>query len=107
MARMARYYFDLDRAKAEIEAWLVILSAGKWQRTNRENYAVGSQSEVVGCEPNKNEKRDRGAQNNQRISNTLAETERFELSIRCNPYNGLANRRLQPLGHVSAERNCL
>ncbi len=31
----------------------------------------------------------------------LEETEGFEPSIRYNPYNGLANRRLQPLGHVS------
>ena len=31
----------------------------------------------------------------------LAEREGFEPSIRCNSYNGLANRRLQPLGHLS------
>ena len=31
----------------------------------------------------------------------MAETEGFEPSIRGKPYNGLANRRLQPLGHVS------
>jgi hypothetical protein len=33
----------------------------------------------------------------------VAEGMRFELTIRCNPYNGLANRRLQPLGHPSTE----
>ncbi len=32
----------------------------------------------------------------------MAETRGFEPPIRCYPYNGLANRRLQPLGHVSA-----
>ena len=32
----------------------------------------------------------------------LAEGMRFELTIRFYPYNGLANRRLQPLGHPSA-----
>ena len=31
-----------------------------------------------------------------------SEREGFEPSIRCYPYNGLANRRLQPLGHLSA-----
>jgi hypothetical protein len=31
----------------------------------------------------------------------LAETEGFEPSIRCNTYDDLANRCLQPLGHVS------
>jgi hypothetical protein len=31
---------------------------------------------------------------------------RFELTIRCNPYNGLANRRLQPLGHPSTDERC-
>lgn len=31
----------------------------------------------------------------------MAETERFELSIHITMYNDLANRRLQPLGHVS------
>ncbi len=31
----------------------------------------------------------------------MAETRGFEPRIRCYPYNGLANRRLQPLGHVS------
>ena len=31
----------------------------------------------------------------------MAETGGFEPPIRCDPYNGLANRRLQPLGHVS------
>jgi hypothetical protein len=31
----------------------------------------------------------------------MAETEGFEPSIRVSPYNDLANRRLQPLGHVS------
>ncbi len=35
------------------------------------------------------------------ISNLLAETEGFEPSIRCNTYDDLANRCLQPLGHVS------
>ena len=30
-----------------------------------------------------------------------SEREGFEPSIRCYPYNGLANRRLQPLGHLS------
>ncbi len=30
------------------------------------------------------------------------EREGFEPSIRCYPYNDLANRRLQPLGHLSA-----
>ena len=34
----------------------------------------------------------------------MAETRRFELPIGFDPYNGLANRRLQPLGHVSARR---
>ncbi len=32
----------------------------------------------------------------------MAETRGFEPPIRCYSYNGLANRRLQPLGHVSA-----
>ena len=32
----------------------------------------------------------------------MAEEMRFELTIRYYPYNGLANRRLQPLGHPSA-----
>jgi hypothetical protein len=32
---------------------------------------------------------------------SLAETEGFEPSIQCYPYNALAKRRLQPLGHVS------
>ena len=31
----------------------------------------------------------------------LAERGGFEPPIRFNPYNGLANRRLQPLGHLS------
>src|SRR3954453_13824093 len=31
----------------------------------------------------------------------LAEREGFEPSIRCNPYDDLANRCLQPLGHLS------
>ena len=31
----------------------------------------------------------------------MAETEGFEPSIQCYPYNALAKRRLQPLGHVS------
>jgi hypothetical protein len=35
----------------------------------------------------------------------LAETGGFEPPIRCDPYNGLANRRLQPLGHVSTLGN--
>ena len=30
-----------------------------------------------------------------------SEREGFEPSIQCYPYNGLANRRLQPLGHLS------
>ena len=35
----------------------------------------------------------------------MAETEGFEPSIQAlHPYNGLANRRLQPLGHVSTFR---
>ena len=32
---------------------------------------------------------------------SVAERMGFEPMIRCNPYNGLANRRLQPLGHLS------
>src|SRR5215472_17432448 len=36
-----------------------------------------------------------------RANGLLAETGGFEPPIRCDPYNGLANRRLQPLGHVS------
>src|SRR5215470_15041313 len=36
-----------------------------------------------------------------RANRLLAETGGFEPPIRCDPYNGLANRRLQPLGHVS------
>ena len=31
----------------------------------------------------------------------MAETGGFDPPIRCDPYNGFANRRLQPLGHVS------
>ena len=31
----------------------------------------------------------------------MAEGRGFEPLIRCYPYNGLANRRLQPLGHLS------
>ena len=31
----------------------------------------------------------------------MAEREGFEPSIRCNPYDDLANRCLQPLGHLS------
>ena len=34
----------------------------------------------------------------------MAEGKGFEPSIQCYPYNGLANRRLQPLGHPSAVR---
>src|SRR5262245_36666971 len=37
------------------------------------------------------------------IDMKLAETGGFEPPIRCDPYNGLANRRLQPLGHVSGD----
>ena len=33
----------------------------------------------------------------------MAEREGFEPSIRCYSYNGLANRRLQPLGHHSIQ----
>ena len=40
----------------------------------------------------------------ERLSAKLAEGMRFELTVRFYPYNGLANRRLQPLGHPSAER---
>src|SRR5947209_8438862 len=32
--------------------------------------------------------------------------EGFEPSIRCNPYVGLANRCLQPLGHLPEHRHC-
>ncbi len=32
---------------------------------------------------------------------TLAERARFELAVEFNPYVGLANRCLQPLGHLS------
>src|SRR5262249_7085631 len=39
------------------------------------------------------------------VRRLLAETGGFEPPIRCDPYNGLANRRLQPLGHVSKRRN--
>lgn len=35
----------------------------------------------------------------------MAEGKGFEPSIRFNPYNGLANRRLQPLGHPSAKKS--
>src|SRR6516225_8030398 len=38
-----------------------------------------------------------------RANRLLAETGGFEPPIRCDPYNGLANRRLQPLGHVSGD----
>src|SRR5262249_51313174 len=38
-----------------------------------------------------------------RANGALAETGGFEPPIRCDPYNGLANRRLQPLGHVSGD----
>src|SRR5262249_52862158 len=38
-----------------------------------------------------------------RANGLLAETGGFEPPIRCDPYNGLANRRLQPLGHVSGD----
>ena len=31
----------------------------------------------------------------------MAEKGGFEPPVRCYPYNGLANRRLQPLGHLS------
>jgi hypothetical protein len=37
----------------------------------------------------------------------VAEGTGFEPAIRCNPYNGLANRRLQPLGHPSTDEWCL
>jgi hypothetical protein len=40
---------------------------------------------------------------NIRDRKALAETGGFEPPIRCDPYNGLANRRLQPLGHVSGD----
>src|SRR5215475_6287682 len=40
-----------------------------------------------------------------RANRLLAETGGFEPPIRCDPYNGLANRRLQPLGHVSGDEN--
>jgi hypothetical protein len=33
----------------------------------------------------------------------VAEGTGFEPAIRYNPYNGLANRRLQPLGHPSTD----
>jgi hypothetical protein len=36
-----------------------------------------------------------------KMSERLAEGMGFEPTIRYNPYNGLANRRLQPLGHPS------
>ena len=36
-----------------------------------------------------------------RHKKNLAERGGFEPPIRFNPYNGLANRRLQPLGHLS------
>ena len=36
-----------------------------------------------------------------RTGNFMAERGGFEPPIRFNPYNGLANRRLQPLGHLS------
>src|SRR5262245_379487 len=39
------------------------------------------------------------------VRRLLAETGGFEPPIRCDPYNGLANRRLQPLGHVSGDGN--
>src|SRR2546429_172783 len=38
---------------------------------------------------------------------TMAERGGFEPPIRFNPYNGLANRRLQPLGHLSPTENVL
>ena len=34
----------------------------------------------------------------------MAVTRGFEPPIRCYPYNGLANRRLQPLGHVTSTK---
>ncbi len=34
----------------------------------------------------------------------MAETERFELSVRMYPYDGLANRWFQPLTHVSGSQ---
>src|SRR5215472_6341518 len=37
----------------------------------------------------------------------LAETVGFEPTIQVSPYNGLANRRLQPLGHVSGAKVCM
>ena len=39
-----------------------------------------------------------------RAAQELAERRGFEPLIRCYPYNGLANRRLQPLGHLSGAR---
>ena len=39
-----------------------------------------------------------------RLARRDSEREGFEPSIRFNTYNGLANRRLQPLGHLSAAR---
>src|SRR5262249_11375171 len=44
---------------------------------------------------------DSGGDGQTAIDIKLAETGGFEPPIRCDPYNGLANRRLQPLGHVS------
>src|ERR1039458_7366553 len=35
----------------------------------------------------------------------MAERGGFEPPIRFNPYNGLANRRLQPLGHLSTQNS--
>lgn len=37
----------------------------------------------------------------------MAEGMGFEPTIRYNPYNGLANRRLQPLGHPSKRKHTL
>ena len=48
---------------------------------------------------------DSGGDGQTAIDIKLAETGGFEPPIRCDPYNGLANRRLQPLGHVSKRRN--
>jgi hypothetical protein len=44
-------------------------------------------------------RRDKGSLRNEKI---LAERGGFEPPVRFYPYNGLANRRLQPLGHLSA-----
>ena len=46
---------------------------------------------------------DSGGDGQTAIDIKLAETGGFEPPIRCDPYNGLANRRLQPLGHVSGD----